>query len=348
MKMVCCFARPLFLLPDVAVDTAAGTDPSCWKTIYQACEVRGGRMPHYLLIGAGLTRDWGGPLSSEVTGSLLADLHNDAALTTALRKGAFESVFQGFQTPAALQFQDAVVNLYQRLNKALLDVRFEFANPPLAGFRVMDFLAKFDAIFTLNQDLLIEGHHFELFGGRQGRWSGVVVPGMKPTAHDASDYGPLNVTWEPSGDFEWPDTMQPFFKLHGSTNWSAGPGRPMMIMGNQKSGAIDAFPILRQYHDFFASSLNKPNAKLMVIGYSFQDEHINAVIEKASEVGLGTYIVDPSGWDVLRDPRMREAQIKVRRPIEDIKLVGELRRPMSAIFSGNDAFARVELMRFFR
>jgi hypothetical protein len=85
----------------------------------------------------------------------------------------------------------------------------------------------------------------------------------------------------------------------------------------------------------------------MVIGYSFQDEHINAVIELASrEHGLGTYLVDPRGREVLIDPKMERAVIRPKRDIEDIKLIGELRRPLSAVF-GDDIYAHGELMRFF-
>jgi hypothetical protein len=119
-------------------------------------------------------------------------------------------------------------------------------------------------------------------------------------------------------------------------------------MGNEKTGAIRSFPALRSYHEEFAARLNEGNAKLMVIGYSFQDEHINAVIERASrEHELGTYLVNPSGRGVLRDPKMAGAAIYVPRGVEDIRLIGEMRRPLSAIFSGGDLFAHGELMRFF-
>jgi hypothetical protein len=85
----------------------------------------------------------------------------------------------------------------------------------------------------------------------------------------------------------------------------------------------------------------------MVIGYSFQDEHINAVIELAwREHGLGTYLVDLRGREVLLDPKMARAAIRPKRDIEEIKLIGELRRPLSTVF-GSDPFAHGELMRFF-
>jgi hypothetical protein len=122
-----------------------------------------------------------------------------------------------------------------------------------------------------------------------------------------------------------------------------------------KSGAIEPFEVLRRSHDFFKRSLSGPNAKLMVIGYSFQDEHINDVIvEASSRHGLGTYIVDPSGRRVLQDPKAAHAQIMGHsrivqpRPVEGIKLIGEVRRPLPAIFGGKDKFAFRELMRFFQ
>lgn len=145
--------------------------------------------------------------------------------------------------------------------------------------------------------------------------------------------------------------MQPLVKLHGSTNWRAGFAQPIMVVGNEKSGAIKSFPVLGLCHDFFVNALNQPNAKLMVIGYSFQDQHINAVIEKASTGhGLGTFIMDPIGSRVLDDknPRMANAIIgKSSRPVVEIKLIGELHRPLSSVLSGKDQFAFNELMRFF-
>ena len=93
-------------------------------------------MPHFLLVGAGFTRNWGGPLSDELTGSLLGDLHDDPDLARVLRKGPFEAAFQGFQRPASdsqRRLQDAVTNVFTRLNNTLLEVKFEFSK--FAHFR---------------------------------------------------------------------------------------------------------------------------------------------------------------------------------------------------------------------
>lgn len=307
-------------------------------------------MPHFLLIGAGFTRNWGGPLSDEVTGSLLGDLHDDAELAAALRKGPFEDAFQGFQRPAGSarisdgqrRFRDAVTNLFTRLNLTLLEVPFEFSDDE--RFSIRNFLARFDAIFSLNQDLLLEIHYQPDVAGR-GKWSEVVVPGMRsePPPPGNDHYGAFGEYWVPIESVDIPPTSQPFVKLHGSTNWHAASGEPILIMGNAKSGAIQKFEVLQHYHALFSSSLNQPKGKLMVIGYGFQDDHINNVIEGASRrYGLGTFLVDPRGRDALLDPRMALADIKPKREIEGIKLIGELRRPLSAVFSG-DRFAHEDL-----
>jgi len=139
-------------------------------------------MGRYLLIGAGFSRNWGGPLSEEITGSLLGELHDDLEIANALRRGPFEDAFQGFQLPSAarppdaklIRFQDAVSSLFSRLNKSF-PKNFEFNNE--LDFSVKSFLAKFGAIFSLNQDLLLEIHYVYGFG-LQEKWGGVFLPGM--------------------------------------------------------------------------------------------------------------------------------------------------------------------------
>jgi hypothetical protein len=308
-------------------------------------------MGHYLLIGAGFSRNWGGPLSEEVTGSLLGELHDDAAIAATLRRGPFEDAFAGFQPPTIAdpaskvrltRFQNAVMDLFSRLNKSFLTKDFEFSKD--VKFSVRAFLARFDAIFSLNQDLLLEIHYIPT--GPHGKWNGVALPGMTcspPRGHT----DPTGCTWKPTGNQTHDRTFQPLYKLHGSSNWRTEAGEQLLIMGNTKTGAIQKFPVLRSYHDEFAVRLNEKNSKLVVIGYSFQDEHINAVVEHASrEHGLGTYLVNPSGRAVLRDPKLAGATIYVPRGVEDIGLIGELRRPLSAVFGG-DSFAHGELVRFF-
>jgi hypothetical protein len=289
-------------------------------------------MPHILLIGAGFSRNWDGPLSEEITGSLLGDLGDDREIANALRSGPFEDAFQGFSKPSGAEgvvarlrrFQNAVIDLFSRLNKTYLTRQFEFTSD--LQFSVKAFLSRFDAIFSLNQDLLLEIHYQQPFIAAS-RWNAVILPGVRqePPLGSATITDLTVCRWRPMDS-----------------------GEPVLIMGSAKTAAIRKQPVLEGYQREFEVRLKQPNTRLMVIGYSFQDEHINTVIETASRNhGLGVYVFDPRGRDVLRDPKMERAAIKVKRDIEDIKLVGELRRPLSGVFGG-DAFAHGELMRFFR
>jgi hypothetical protein len=310
-------------------------------------------MGHILLLGAGFSRNWGAPLANEITGSLLGELHNDAVLAQRLRSGPFEDAFAGFQRPRGddensrrlRRLQDAVTALFSRMNAALAGTTFEFEND--LAYSIKKFLEKFDAIFTLNQDLLLEIHYHPNVVST--KWSGVAIPGMQG-GYEAGLSGPADpskLTWRPTGDVTVRGKLQPYFKLHGSSNWKDEQGEPVLIMGSAKSGAIDRFPVLKTYHDKFRHILGQPSAKLMVIGYSFQDDHINQVICDASaRTGLGTFLVDPNGRDALKDPKMADAMIKPKRDVEDVKIIGELKRPLSAIFH-RDVFAHGELMRFF-
>jgi hypothetical protein len=196
-------------------------------------------MPHYLLVGAGFTRNWDGPLSDEITGSLLGELSDYPEIAAALRSGPFEDVFQGFQQPTVTgsaaaglkRFQDAVTELFARLNKSLLKKTFEFSSD--VEFSIKRFLAKFDGIFSLNQDLLLEAHYLQTFIS-QGMWSGVVVPGMAPFPPPAYS-GPIDqtmYTWQPTSNIIGGSQFQPFYKLHGSSNWRTESGEPLLIMGN--------------------------------------------------------------------------------------------------------------------
>jgi hypothetical protein len=306
-------------------------------------------MGYILLLGAGFSRNWGAPLANEITGSLLGELHDDAVLAQRLRSGPFEDAFAGFQRTRGddensrrlRRLQDAVTGLFSRMNAALAGTSFEFE------YSIKKFLERFDAIFTLNQDLLLETHYQPNLVS--AKWSGVTIPGMQGS-YDAGHGGPADptkLTWRPTGDMTVRGKLQPYFKLHGSSNWKDEQGEAVLIMGSAKSGAIDRFPVLKAYHDKLRHMLGQPGTKLMVIGYSFQDGHINQVICDASAgTGLGTFLVDPNGRDVLKDPKMADAAIKKKREVEDIKIIGELKRPLSAIFRG-DVFAHGELMRFF-
>ena len=122
-------------------------------------------------------------------------------------------------------------------------------------------------------------------------------------------------------------------KLHGSINWRdrnpKGGEDDVLVLGGGKSAMIDRFRLLRAYHHLFRDVLDGGNVRLLVIGYSFGDPHINDVIRRAVETkGLKLFIVD------LKSPR------QMKSDLEDSGngalwsgLVGFLNRPVGASFA---------------
>jgi hypothetical protein len=143
-------------------------------------------------------------------------------------------------------------------------------------------------------------------------------------------------------------TFQPYIKLHGSCNWNDGTsGGRILIMGGQKAIDIEQFPIWTWYH-LFREFLLRPDARLMVIGYSFSDRHINAAIGEGVDRGLKLFIIDPKGVDVL-DKWQKEPVGRARDEYMDKlapNIIGASRRPLTSIFY-DDVVEHGRVMKFF-
>jgi hypothetical protein len=328
-------------------------------------------MPHHLLIGAGFSRNWGGWVASEAFEYLLGcpEIRADARLRELLwthqLKGGFEDALAELQTgntssshaPWAesqlIAFQNAVGRMFEDMNGAFLDRKDLEFQRQVPERMVEPFLMRFDAIFSLNQDLLLEQFYFG-----SGRVRGVArpyIPGMRltpnpePTYSDSLSRATLSPVAE--GDFRMQTDSQPFFKLHGSSNWFGADGRWLLIMGGAKQQEIGRNPILKWYAQQFSELLLQPNSRLMVIGYGFRDQHVNDAIEKGVTAGLKLFVIDPAGAELafkLNETRQR-GQIIGPSAVEDMlkrALTGGSRRGLSEIF-GVDGAEFPKIMRFF-
>src|SRR5262245_49468981 len=122
-----------------------------------------------LLLGAGFSRNWNGRLASEMRSDLLAALHSDAHLLRLLQQHDFETVISMVQADFARtpneetrqrlhRAQDVVRAIFGSMNDVFMRRgTMEFGND--AAFMIQKWLTRFDAIFTLNQDLLPEFHY---------------------------------------------------------------------------------------------------------------------------------------------------------------------------------------------
>jgi hypothetical protein len=131
--------------------------------------------------------------------------------------------------------------MFNAMHQAFASVQFEPSNH--IEYLVRTFLVRFDAIFTLNRDLLLERHYLNENIGLASprRWSGWQLPGTKPFGPTQHDHNPILAKTamrapEDQSNFKEQPCLQPYYKLHGSTNWTGGGGRGgrLIIMGEIK------------------------------------------------------------------------------------------------------------------
>ena len=141
---------------------------------------------------------------------------------------------------------------------------------------------------------------------------------------------------------------QPYYKLHGSINWIASVDvqTRLLIMGGNKSDEINQYPLLTWYHKQFDEYLAR-STRLMVIGYSFSDMHINRAILKAAAKGtLRLFIIDPQGVDILNKQDRRFVNAETDLMALTPYIIGASRRPLlTTIASDRVEYGR--LTRFF-
>jgi hypothetical protein len=147
------------------------------------------KMPHYLLTGAGFSRNWGGWLANEAFEYLLGapeidDFLRHVLWDAKLRGEGFEGALSTIQGAYAFdrsaeaklrldRLTQAVIGMFNVMQSAFNELDYRESD-----LRLQHFLSQFDAIFTLNQDTLLE----TLYAGPvrwSERWHGSYLPYMK-------------------------------------------------------------------------------------------------------------------------------------------------------------------------
>jgi hypothetical protein len=228
---------------------------------------------YVLLTGAGFSHNWGGPLASEVFSAILGDLDidEDTRDLPFASDGAFETVLADLQASADLEDKKrydalitSVVGIFNGMNNTFMQMQFEFEKPPSLQHSLAAFLSRFHAVFTLNQDALIELHYTPMLGLPMN-WGRMSLPGMRRsnpsqftgTAHDRF------ALMEPTADRTFGAGVQPYVKLHGSVNWvESNVGSRILIKGGMKAISIARFPILTWYHEEFRKMVCGPTRAL--------------------------------------------------------------------------------------
>jgi hypothetical protein len=277
---------------------------------------------HVLLTGAGFSFPMGGRLAKEVRTGLLRRTQVDAE--PELRRRLIEN--QSFEEVLALVRKELSHREIQALESGLMEV-FESMDRDIAenhhpdgkvniyGFqKFMGQFARSDHsgadcafLFTLNQDLMVERRWYNV--PHDGFYPS--RPGVAPSHRFSQEGHQWFSTLVPRYDSSFLETVPEspivdfrrnanYVKLHGGFNWRRSDGSNAMVVGTQKTQQIEEVPLLRMYFEAFRRVLLRPSVKLMVVGYSFCDEHINEVISHAVEShGLKVHIWDPYAWDLV-------------------------------------------------
>ncbi|PIR48046.1 hypothetical protein COV06_01450 [Candidatus Uhrbacteria bacterium CG10_big_fil_rev_8_21_14_0_10_50_16] len=271
-----------------------------------------------LLTGAGFTKNFGGFLASEMWSQIYN--HPDVQSSEKLRSLLcddfdYESVYSRVNDDKSVSCEDkeriqsAVREAYKNLDIATKDWVFrDDSAHPVCWYTLNRLLSLFNSgrekisvFFTLNQDLFME------------RRSGSVCPGV-PGFH--AQKGGLSTTSLEESDFLVLPTEDKvnnlvetairghagpvYIKLHGSYGWVASDGSTRMVIGKNKVHTITSEPLLKAYFDLFSSAVQEDSKKMLIIGYGFGDEHINAVLaDGVINHGLRIYVISstqPKDW----------------------------------------------------
>jgi hypothetical protein len=267
-----------------------------------------------ILLGAGFSHNWGGWLAKEVFEHLIGspEIRKHERLVKLLwqhnSEGGFEDAIAEVQRDfranparygAELQAcQAAVGQMFADMNDGYAaEPGWEFQQHQ--AFMVRTFLVRFAAIFSLNQDLLLEQKYLNdnVRLGSAGKWDDWQLPGMRLNVQSLE---PLRERatglWTPDASMKADSRCQPLYKVHGSVNWRDASNQALMIIGGDKAQLIQTHPILSEYAKVFEALLTRPDSRLMVIGYGFRDHHINRVIARAVyEHGLQFFVICPEG-----------------------------------------------------
>jgi len=307
-----------------------------------------------LLLGAGFSRNWGGWLANEALEYLLGAPQTNSALRSTLlahKAKGFEDALGALQGQAStmgrppdqlIRMEAGLLEMFKAMNAAFADLKIDFA--PVAAF-----LRRFDAIFTLNQDTLLERHYLKNVAVPtiDRHWQGGCLPGLER----AGDFGgEFDCLWRPveaTRETTFSANEQPYIKLHGSSNWlNPESERQLLIMGGNKSAMISQFPILQWGFDKLKAYLEE-SASVMVIGYSFGDDHVNDILKSAADRNtIKLFVIDPLGMDVM--DKYRGAIIPGPSDLKNSLwsvLRGCSRRSLTTTFS-SDAVERAKLERF--
>lgn len=267
-----------------------------------------------VLTGAGFTKNVGGLLGDELWSRLFSDRSiqlSDELKQLLSENFDFEDVYTKVMRGIEFEennkdkieglrsaMQDATRAVYKKLDDSIIawnrndiDKRANFKHSLDEIIKPSEDNdgSKTQLIFTLNQDLFLE-RYYQMWPPCSHR--------LDLREHDKFQdnyYKEIrkDVTiYELYRDINLNRSADQYIKLHGSFGWLSSDGKDQIVITKNKKEFIDNEPLLKCYFNLFRETLTSPNKKLIVVGYSFKDKHINKVITEGFKKGLKLYVID--------------------------------------------------------
>ncbi len=289
-----------------------------------------------LLTGAGFSANWGGLLASQFFDHLIGMPRirsNKGLRELLLRETSFEAALfiarsNGFSAEDVSVLENAISDVFVQHDKNLQASGFRNESD-INIYGVQKFLRRFHGtggnnsgyLFTLNQDLLLEGKLYDSVNGPPPVLPGIPSRSDWFTTHYRSGittlpFGSMHSYSIPDYEHKGPtenfmlmDDSQPnlanqfnYLKLHGSFDWRSEDGSHKLVIGGNKAESINSIPLLKWYGDVFDAVCQSGNLKLFVSGYSFADEHINAILAQGiSKANLSVFIHNTTASAVMKN-----------------------------------------------
>jgi hypothetical protein len=281
----------------------------------------------FLLTGAGFSKNFGGPLATEVWAKIFN--HHSVQQSERLRsllldnfdyEEVYHRVITGEYFPSDRNAMiGAVDEAYKAIDEALRDFSWGRNGAFFVDmYGIQEFIAGFAGsrrepgyFFNLNQDLFLERHYYN---GPRPNLPGIPHRQEWFTSHFRQPLAPEDFIAPPEGDdFKsivetgLPNSGFYYIKLHGSQNWRFASGGSAIVIGHGKEEQIQHHPLLAWYFDVFCRTLAIENARLMIVGYGFRDAHVNrAIADAIGSSGLSVHILSPQSPSDFR--KMLESQ----------------------------------------
>lgn len=276
-----------------------------------------------LLIGAGFTASVGGYVASEMWSKLFnhQDLFEFPNVKRLMRHGSYKFDYEKI-------YQEVVINKQKEFNvdkktiqleskadtalkKAMEDSLNDLVNKTgdhrqycyfLNVFQLKALIKYFSgsvdesgAIFTTNQDLFLETLCRQGYNASKHM---IQHPGFDQYLYSKDLLLPADEEELESRIGAQTFDSYPFLnycKMHGSIKYKKSDvGGSIHITGINKPEMINKEPLLHWYFQLFEKALKRSGVRLLVIGYGFNDKHVNKLIEEAVKgYDLKLCIIDP-------------------------------------------------------